>query len=798
MTRHSARLLIVAALSLSLSAAQAATTYEVGPGKAYATIGAVPWESLAAGDSVRIHWQAAPYREKFVINRTGTQTQPITISGVPAADGSLPVISGENATTRSQLAYWGRQRSVIKVGGASVPADPRAAWIVIENLEVVSARQPYTYTAPNGASEAYTATAASIFIEMAEHVTIRNCVIRDSSNGLFSAYGPSTDILVSGCYIHSNGRSGSGFEHNVYTESRGIVFEGNRFGPLRSGCPGNNLKDRSAGTVVRCNWIEGGNRQLDLVESADFADIRNDPAYRATHVYGNVLIEPDADGNRQMIHYGGDNGDESQYRKGVLHLYGNTLVSRRTDRTTLLRLSTDAESCDARNNIIHVTAAGSTLELLDDTGALTFTRNWLKPGYANSFYGAGAVVASAVLTGASPGFTSEAGEDFRPAAGSPCLGVATALNPAVLPAFAQSSQYVKHRAIATRADIQDLGALARAGGGNSAPAVSAATATPATVTAISTALAATASDDAGEAALTYTWSASPATVVFSPNGVNAAKAATATFAAAGSYVLTVTAQDAGALTASRTVAVTVVQTASSLALAPASATVLPGATAGFAATVRDQFAQAIAAPVVSWSVSAGAGSITPAGVYTAPAGAGSATVRATCGAAQATAAITLPGDTVPPRLSNLAVASISSTAATVTWNSDEAADTQVEYGPTAAYGSTSALVAAPVTAHTVVLAGLTPSTTYHLRARSRDAAGNLGLSADALFTTAAAPATGGAVAEPAVAAVPLLPVASPTAAAGGGGGGGGCGLGGGLGVVIAGLGLAVGRLRRRR
>ena len=70
---------------------------------------------------------------------------------------------------------------------------------------------------------------------------------------------------------------------------------------------GNNLKDRSAGLVVRYNWLEGGNRLLDLVES-DFPSYYENPSYRNTYVYGNVLVEQDG-GNSQVIHYGGDNGN---------------------------------------------------------------------------------------------------------------------------------------------------------------------------------------------------------------------------------------------------------------------------------------------------------------------------------------------------------------------------------------------------------------------------------------------------------------------------------------------------------
>jgi CRISPR/Cas system-associated exonuclease Cas4 (RecB family) len=60
------------------------------------------------------------------------------------------------------------------------------------------------------------------------------------------------------------------------------VFQYNRFGPLCAGCNGNALKDRSIDTVVRYNWIESGNRQLDLVDAEDDPSLIVDPRYRDT------------------------------------------------------------------------------------------------------------------------------------------------------------------------------------------------------------------------------------------------------------------------------------------------------------------------------------------------------------------------------------------------------------------------------------------------------------------------------------------------------------------------------------
>ena len=100
---------------------------------------------------------------------------------------------------------------------------------------------------------------------------IRNCIISDSGNGLFVAAsdGATRDIRIEKNWIVGNGNDGSIYEHNTYTAAIGIVYDDNRFGPLRAGAGGNNLKDRSAGLVVRYNWIESGNRQLDLVDAED-------------------------------------------------------------------------------------------------------------------------------------------------------------------------------------------------------------------------------------------------------------------------------------------------------------------------------------------------------------------------------------------------------------------------------------------------------------------------------------------------------------------------------------------------
>jgi glucose/arabinose dehydrogenase len=89
----------------------------------------------------------------------------------------------------------------------------------------------------------------------------------------------------------------------------------------------------------------------------------------------------------------------------------------------------------------------------------------------------------------------------------------------------------------------------------------------------------------------------------------------------------------------------------------------------------------------------------------------------------------------PPLISNIRAQGISGTRATVTWTTDEPADTQVEYGTTTAYGASSPLDPSLVTGHQQRLTGLSPNTLYHYRVKSRDAAGNLAVSEDRTLTT---------------------------------------------------------------
>ena len=422
-----------------------AAVYEVGSAKGLSNIGSVPWEALVAGDVVRIHWRAQPYHEKWVLSCRGTNEKPITVSGVPGPEGQLPVIDGQGATTRAQLNYWNQERGVVKIGGSNSSSTAVPGYLVLENLDIRSGRAPFSFQGRRGIT-AYSKDAASVHVEIVDHLVLRNLVLHESSNGLMVS-PKSKNVRVERCHIYDNGNPGSITEHNAYTECDGIVFEGNYFGPLRQGCSGNNLKDRSAGLVVSCNWIEGGNRQLDLVDATGNAALNASAAYRRTLVYGNILIEREGDGNNQFVHYGGDSGKTAGYRKGVLYFYHNTVISTCSRSIALFRLSSADETVECHGNILHATSKGKNLSLMCKLGLLKLGKNWLTEGWVPSVdeFTGKIETLTASEQGADPGFVSLKDQDFTLAPTSPCIGVAADL-PAGLPPVL--SRYVRHQQMA--------------------------------------------------------------------------------------------------------------------------------------------------------------------------------------------------------------------------------------------------------------------------------------------------------------------------------------------------------------
>jgi hypothetical protein len=95
-------------------------------------------------------------------------------------------------------------------------------------------------------------------------------------------------------------------------------------------------------------------------------------------------------------------------------------------------------------------------------------------------------------------------------------------------------------------------------------------------------------------------------------------------------------------------------------------------------------------------------------------------------------------DTTPPSISGVTVSDIRTTSALVSWNTNETATSQVDFGVTTNYELTNGN-GLFVTNHKLELNYklLNPDTVFHFRVKSVDAAGNVATSPDQTFTTKA-------------------------------------------------------------
>lgn len=435
--------------------------YQVGPAAGQlAELDQVPWEALQAGDTVRIFYRAQPYRGKFMLAAQGSASAPVRVCGLRSADGKRPIIDGNNAVTRANQAYGHplhESRSVIVIKPLATQdwtSFPR--YIQIDGLEIRGAHPAYSFSDSAGVRHNYEVFGACIWIERGQHITLADNEIHDCSQGIFSKstddgdFAVTRDLRIAGNYLWGNGIVGEDHEHNSYVQSIGVVYEFNRYGPLRAGALGNLIKDRSAGTVVRYNSLTGGAHALDLVEAEDFPHAAlADPSYRSTYVYGNLISKDGATGS--VVHYGGDHygaspGDwwgEPIYRKGTLYFFHNTLSigASSGDTARLFQLSTTEESAEVWNNVFLFDAKLLYPALRQSSevgtgwtsgGILRLGVNWASAGLADSdpwHPVAGSLTGWAnLLTGTTTPFV---GDSFVPLAGSQLIDRAQ-MNPAAV------------------------------------------------------------------------------------------------------------------------------------------------------------------------------------------------------------------------------------------------------------------------------------------------------------------------------------------------------------------------------
>ena len=265
------------------------------------------------------------------------------------------------------------------------------------------------------------------------------------------------------------------------------------------------------------------------------------------------------------------------------------------------------------------------------------------------------------------------------------------------------------------------------------------TASPATVTGTTCQLSAQGQSSAGNSGITYTWSTTTAPVgasppTFSANGTNAASATTATFHAAGTYVLTATMADSAGNVAAETVTVVVDQKATSVVVSPSPVNLASGAEQTLYATLDDQFGAAISYSGFTWAVT-GNGTISSSGNFTAPTNrleTDTVTAASSIGSIQGTATIN-----VLATPASLTAAPVSGTEIDLSWPAVSGATGYNVYRGTGyppAGGGGEALIAANVSGPTYQDKSLSGQTTYYYVVRAVNASETGAASAQALAT----------------------------------------------------------------
>lgn len=94
-----------------------------------------------------------------------------------------------------------------------------------------------------------------------------------------------------------------------------------------------------------------------------------------------------------------------------------------------------------------------------------------------------------------------------------------------------------------------------------------------------------------------------------------------------------------------------------------------------------------------------------------------------------------PPDILPPVISNVQMA-VGVTTATISWDTNELADSQINYGLTGAYGS-NYFDPTLILSHSALLFNLVPGTVYNFQIIATDAVGNSAATINAIFTTQA-------------------------------------------------------------
>jgi hypothetical protein len=328
---------------------------------------------LGPGDLVLVQG-GTTYPGGVVLDRAGTATQPIAISGVPQA-GSRPRFSG----------------------GANT-IEVRANHYVLQNLDITGGTSRCLY-------------------HHAHDVLARNLVVHGCpKQGVLGADDDSGSLTLEHSEVYDCG--GGTFDHCIYMATDEATYPGSVFRLqhtyVHSANGGNAVKSRAQRNEIYFNWIEGAlYHELELI-GPDPAGGNALPGVREdSDVVGNVLRKVNT---FSVVRFGGDGTGASA---GRYRFAFNTVLTR-PGGGAVFRLFDPLESVEMHGNVFHG-AGGAPVNLLREVEAEWVSGrvvggegNWVTTSSQNV-----PPEWTGTLNGIDPGFADAAALDLRPAAGAP-------------------------------------------------------------------------------------------------------------------------------------------------------------------------------------------------------------------------------------------------------------------------------------------------------------------------------------------------------------------------------------------
>lgn len=345
------------ALALLLSAVFAptmATTISVGPGLAFPTPCAAITRAVA-GDIIEI-------------------------AGGTTYANDVCTVAASNLTIRG---VNGRPR----IDAAGSNAAGKATWViagdnvVVENVEMLGAKVPDQ----NGAALRLEGTG----------FTLRNSFLHDNENGILSGVNTASDILIEGSEFGHNG-FGTGYTHNLYIgNARSLTF---RYNYSHDANVGHNLKSRAITNTIIYN------RFSSTPPGSAGSTASGQPSYEidlpnagTTYIIGNVIEQPSANQNPNMVAY----GEEGATNAGMdLYVVNNTFLNDYSSGGTFVLVGSGVTTPVLLQN-----------NVLAGIGTLTNQASAIDKSNYRS---------------AAPAFVDRANYDLRPASGAPFINAGTA------------------------------------------------------------------------------------------------------------------------------------------------------------------------------------------------------------------------------------------------------------------------------------------------------------------------------------------------------------------------------------